>query len=154
MKNLWMYEASTDMVDVAALKNGNLKISLRNDKEARIEWLQLYADTYYDHKYGSDDAWMMLMEDIGSNSEYEVLNPESGDYAAIGALTSAPIIAWVVDRDDDGTLTLVEHVWWFPNYQVQDWVQELFETGFVIFSSAQEYDITPELETQWKTKAP
>jgi hypothetical protein len=60
------------------------------------------------------------------------------DPADIGALTSSPIIcddAWTTH--DDGTFELYPEaqVWWFPNYQVEDPVAILRETGEVVFTA-------------------
>src|SRR6266705_1194647 len=127
MTAIEMYQASTDLVDLEMLNTGDLKITLSNDKDARIAWLELYATTYYIHAYAQDDVWSILMEDLGANSEYEILNSDTDDYLNIGALTSAPIIAFAVERDEnDNHIIDVKNVWWYPNYAIQDFVRELF----------------------------
>jgi hypothetical protein len=58
------------------------------------------------------------------------------DYAAIGALTDAPIIAMGVNRDRAGELQTASRLWWFPNYQIDSELEQLLQTGLVKFDSA------------------
>lgn len=58
------------------------------------------------------------------------------DLADIGALTSAPVLALGVERDDDYKVTNVTDTWWFPNYQVEDELETLLTKGVVVFTRA------------------
>jgi hypothetical protein len=56
----------------------------------------------------------------------------------VGALTSAPILSDSAQRDDDGKLTAIGNVWWFPEYAVTSELEELMEKGFVEFTLGEE----------------
>lgn len=71
-----------------------------------------------------------VVEAITGNG-LEWLQPEE-----IGALTSAPIIADDVQHDDDGKVIDVGRVWWFPNYQIEDFTETLIRDGMVTFDLA------------------
>ena len=79
------------------------------------------------------DLFYELMEEHMANDLYEILFPEE-----IGALTSAPIIGYDVLRDDSGDLIEVQEVYWFPDYQVIDPIEELLEKGEVFFEKGEE----------------
>jgi hypothetical protein len=76
-----------------------------------------------------------LLEDAEGIAE--LLNPRSDDYLRIGALTSSPIIASGVMRDDRGEIEKVDKVFWYPGYQVQSELEELLRDGSVTFERAE-----------------
>lgn len=55
----------------------------------------------------------------------------------VGALTDSTIFAREFDRDDEGKLTSVGDVFWFPNYMVENPVQTMLDKGFVIFAKGE-----------------
>lgn len=61
----------------------------------------------------------------------EILQPVD-----IGALTSSEIIAHKVVRDNNSDVEYAANVWWFPNYQIEDPMETLRETGEVVFTKA------------------
>lgn len=77
-----------------------------------------------------------LMEYYVCNGGPEPISTESNDRVFLGALTAAPIIAYDVDRNDQGDLVSVGRVFWFPNYMVEGELDTLFETGEVVFQEA------------------
>jgi hypothetical protein len=52
----------------------------------------------------------------------------------IGALTSAPIIG-ETERDDNGVLVRTCKVWWYPDYAVRSFVDDLIEWGYTVLSA-------------------
>ncbi len=133
-------------VILTQLSDGNLEIkidgSIRDQKTGKwkfsiAEWNKVKVDIADIHKNtrgGYNDLWDIL-EWYFCNDEYEAF-PET-DYIKIGALTSAPIIAYQVDRDDNGDLQNVQKVWWYPWYETKDPVEELIKHGKVIFENGE-----------------
>lgn len=54
----------------------------------------------------------------------------------IGALTAAPIVGYDVDMDDQGTITSAPNVWWYPQYETKDPIEELKSKGSIILQWA------------------
>ncbi len=50
-----------------------------------------------------------------------------------GDLTEAPMIAEDATLEDDDSWTFYGDIWWFPNYQIEDPVETLRQTGRVVF---------------------
>lgn len=95
-------------------------------------------DKFYQWKHGTNIILWELLEGDICNSDWELLNPNSEDYAALGALTDAPIMAEWVERDDDGNLKDIGRVFWFPNYMVECELETMMEKGEVIFELAED----------------
>lgn len=51
----------------------------------------------------------------------------------MAALTDAPILSDEIDRDDAGTIIEVGRVFWFPDYQVLEEIEELRNRGVLLF---------------------
>lgn len=105
------------------LNNGNLMISLtpegRAAVEAAAEQGQNTDSTHFIHDLFE---WQVC-------NGWEWIAPEE-----IGALTDAPILSDSADRDEQGRLTKIGKVYWFPNYQIESAVQTLYDTGTVTFA--------------------
>lgn len=82
----------------------------------------------------SASALESLLEDILSNSAWEILRPEE-----VGALTDAPILGEEVERDEDGKLLRCKAVYWFPDYMVRDEIRAILQ-GSVTFERAEEWE--------------
>ena len=100
------------------LENGDLEITLEpdDDREEVAAWR------------GND--WPELF-DSGLHlfgNGWDAVAPEW-----IGALTDAPIVTDGMTIKDDDTREVYGKVWWFPNYQVEDPIETLVETGRVVF---------------------
>ena len=108
--------------------NGNLVISLGNeaDREAAQESLDRASNR--DTDFLND-----LLEDWTANGHLYAVRPEW-----IGALTEAPIITDDLTIEDDGTPVVNGDVWWFPDYQVKSFAEELLEKGSITFAAAPE----------------
>jgi len=51
----------------------------------------------------------------------------------IGALTAAPILSDEIVRDDEGRLTEAGRVYWYPDYQVRDEIEEIHQKLALLF---------------------
>lgn len=113
------------------LDNGDLEIQLTPEGkvilEENLETGEGAEFTMWNTDW--DSIFSELFEDIFGNSDWDILRPED-----IGVLTNAPIIGYGVDTDDDGSLTDVLDVFWFPNYQVEDPLEILYNEGKVVFT--------------------
>jgi hypothetical protein len=78
----------------------------------------------------TDSTLYDMLEDHLSNG-WEWIRPEE-----IGALTSAPILSDESSRDEQGLLTEVGAIYWFPNYQVLSPTEQLLKHGQVEFDKA------------------
>lgn len=86
----------------------------------------------YNWDKGTDGILYDLLEDWLCNG-WEMVPPED-----IGALTSAPILSDEVERDDNGEITKVGAVYWFPDYAVTCELDVLADNGEVFFPAAKE----------------
>lgn len=104
------------------LPNGDLKILADPDMQACIK----------DRESGND-IFDYLEGMLGNG--FDVIHPEE-----IAALTDAPIIGYDVERSDQGELlpSAGMKVWWYPEYQVRDPLDDLVEKGELVFTRAKE----------------
>jgi len=61
-----------------------------------------------------------------ANGHLHMVNPED-----VGALTDSPLMTNDRTIDDDGTLSFVDKVWWYPNYMVANPAEKLLKHGSV-----------------------
>ena len=137
-------EKVTSAVDVSGhyvnfhiLDNGDMEIQLTPEGKEELEEFvdavrskDLYdvGDTGIVWKKYYISILADLFEDIFANRDYDWVYPED-----IGALTDFPMFGYAVERDDQGNLTDVLDVWWFPNYQVDDPLEQLLNDGKTVF---------------------
>ena len=102
-------------------------VLLTADNESRAELADAYRAGGYYH------AESYVAEQL--HEKWEFVRPEE-----VGALTDPPIIAECdgIERDDDGELTAVGKVAWFPNYMVADPWEALRNRGRVVLALAPE----------------
>ena len=104
--------------------SGNLEVNASPEYQAELK-----AIAGRDHGNLSSDAIMHeVFEPLIANGGFDWIAPEE-----VGALTDAPIIG-LVSRDDQGNITGVEELYWFPNYQVKSPIETLANTGTVTFT--------------------
>lgn len=87
-----------------------------------------------------------FFENLFANSSWREVDPED-----IGALTSAPILGDDVNMNDQGDITSVGNVYWYPDYQVKSFFDDLIEDGTTFFTLAPE-DETEELDKESSKK--
>ena len=109
-------------VDLAKTDDGDLAIVLTRDGREEFERIEEMRS-----EHGVNTALETLLEDHLGNG-WELVPPED-----IGALTSAPILSDEIERDDDGEITEVGRVYWYPDYQVRDEIEVLRERLVVVF---------------------
>lgn len=107
--------------------NGNLLISAEaQDKEMLTEMKERNGD--------NDLAFLTdLLEETGWEPNGQLLAVQPED---LGALTEAPILTNDRTIEDDGTVTVPGKVWWFPDYMVINFADELIDQGFTEFTAA------------------
>lgn len=131
------YEAGSNLVDLHVDLDDNLVISIADRKGAREEIRDISENKQDYVRIGITwkwvpakrvNVWADVLEHVFCNSEYEWVRPsETGD------LTSSPLIGFGADRDDEGELKKLERHWWYRNYQISDWVEDLLRDGSVTF---------------------
>ena len=122
-------------MDIQILPNGNLQLKA---DASDVEELMDYKDERNETTLMSD-----LLEPYSTNSSFSFF--DAGDANPFVGLTSAPCIAESLsDPDDDGKMEEEGRLWWFPDYAVRSIVDELIETGEVVFQAAPGYEATPE----------
>ena len=99
---------SGKLVEFYKLDDGRLQIMLT--REGRDE---LNSDEFTYPDFDEMIEWQLC-------NGWEFIWPEE-----IGALTDAPILSDAAERDDKGVLTSVGRVYWYPQYQVHNPVEEL-----------------------------
>jgi len=109
-------------VDLAKTDDGDLAIVLTREGREESERIEEMRS-----EHGVHAALETLLEDHLGNG-WELVPPED-----IGALTSAPILSDEIERDDDGEITEVGRVYWYPDYQVRDEIEALRERLVVVF---------------------
>lgn len=116
------------MLDFKILDSGNLEITCEDaDKEDLQDTLD--RCTHRDHGFLAD-----LLEDTGwsGNGRLYQVQPEW-----IAALTDAPILTdWLVHTDEDDMPEVDGTVWWYPDYAVKSFAEELISTGRTVFVRA------------------
>jgi hypothetical protein len=133
MKNIKTFEGfwnthddwiSYNFLDLDILERGHLKIMLNDNGKEEVKHMDLTPDNFYD-----------LFEDIQANSEMMYFD----DMSDVGlGMSSSPCITdgyWYSD-DNLGYLEPVDdtaRIFWYPNYSIKDFTEELVENGYVVF---------------------
>jgi len=109
-------------VDLEKPGDGNLHIRLTRNGRRHFQTIREEQD-----HFGTQAALFTLLEDhLGSG--WEMVPPED-----LGALTSSPILSDEIVRDDEGRVTEAGRVYWYPDYQVRDEIEELRSRLELIF---------------------
>ena len=112
-------------VDLEKAGDGNLHIHLNPNGRRNFAEIREQRDAY-----GIHAALCALLEDHLC-SGWEMVPPED-----IGALTAAPILSDEIVRDDEGRLTEAGLVYWYPDYQVRDEIEEIRAHLMLVFQGA------------------
>lgn len=110
------------------LSSGDLEITLW-DADDHDELAEMVEDGK------SDQAWHEGFEHYSCNGSYTPFDAGEGN-PCVG-LTSAPCIAESLDVDDDGSKEIVGAFWYFGQYMLVDYVEEILREGRVVFTLAQ-----------------
>jgi len=111
-------------IELSEDSSGNLVITVTDEGREEIK------DAYDSGKKSPDDVLYDIFEGAIGNG-FTWIAPET-----IGALTDAPIIGLDVSIDDDGypQLDRDSKVWWYPEYQISDPMEDLAELGTISFT--------------------
>ncbi|MBC8737021.1 hypothetical protein F6X40_09390 [Paraburkholderia sp. UCT31] len=107
------------------LENKNLRLILEpEDKEEVADLLE--KCTHRDHGFLAD------LLDYAGWSQNSVLYPTCAEQ--VGGLTEAPMITDELEMDDDGTVVSIGRLWYFGDYAVISFAEELLEKGETTFT--------------------
>ena len=109
-------------VDLRKTDEGDLEIALTRNGQEEFEAIEAMRSAC-----GINAAREILLEDHLGNG-WEMVAPEE-----IGALTSSPILSDEVERDEEGEITDVGRVYWYPQYQVCDEIEVIRAKLVVVF---------------------
>jgi hypothetical protein len=115
-------------MNIEILENGNLKLSLESDDD--IEKLKSDYGKYYNWAIAD------FLEPYSCNGGYVFF--EAGDGNPFVGLTDAPCIAEQLDYLDDGTIEIIGNFWYYDDYMIKSFIEELLEDGKVIFTLAKD----------------
>lgn len=110
--------------------NGDLKITLT--EEGREFLKENRNEDNSDWNKGTDFIYFDLTEGILCE-EWEHIRPEE-----CGAMTDGIIISDEAERDDQGNLTKLGRVYWYPNYQIRAEIDDLWEDGECILEGVED----------------
>lgn len=108
-------------MNISIIENGNLKLELEYED----------IDGFNNDMLGDDVKMSDAIESYSCNGSYEYF--DAGDGNPNVGLTSAPCIAEQLIYLDDGTKEIIGKVWYYDNYMIKSFIDELVEHGFVIF---------------------
>lgn len=114
------------MITLNETMGGNLLITLDDGEEARQDLIEIIE------RAGDTDT---ILTDLLDASGYLGNNW----CETTGALTEAPILAYGLIYDEDEEIDEpidYEKVWWYPDYQISSFAEELLTKGKVVFKKA------------------
>lgn len=114
-------------VTFTILPNGDLEVSIP-DAEERAEFAERVE------KLGDLHALTEATEDYWTNSSFWPFDAGAGN--PFVGLTDAPCIAEDYAVNDDGQCEVIGRFWWFPDYMVRSFADELIQTGKTVFTLA------------------
>jgi hypothetical protein len=109
-------------VDLCKTQAGNLEIHLNRSGRRHFADIREQRDSF-----GINTALYALLEDHLCNG-WELVPPED-----IGALTAAPILSDDISRNEEGRVTEVGRVFWYPDYAVRDEIEEIRKNLVLLF---------------------
>lgn len=115
-------------------QNGNLTFKVSGDDD-----LQVLKDIKT-RVEGDDVAFLAeMLEAFGfsGNGVFVTILPFQ-----VGALTDSPMLSNGTDQLEDGQTVVYGDVWWFPNYQVEDFSDTLIAKGQVTFTKGEREKVT------------
>jgi hypothetical protein len=102
--------------------NGNVRIVLLQEAKDDVQEIAS-QEVDADSKLSETIEWQLC-------NGWSLVRPEE-----IGALTDAPILSEEIEHDDQGNVLKVGMVYWYPQYEVLDPVEQLLENGYIEFVS-------------------
>lgn len=100
-------------------------LTLQIDEEGREELREIVSRArHLDH-----DVLAEMLDRFQANGMLYPINPE---FVFVG-LTSAPVITDDIEYDEAGETNVTGNVWWYPDYQIRSFVDDLLQFGSVTF---------------------
>ncbi len=116
-------------------------MTIRDPGARTKDYVLILTDNECEFRLPHNEVWMNLLGDdpAWGIDEYSIdlLDPNSNDYAQVGALTSSPLLAVGLRRDEVGNIKYLTELYYFPNYQVESELETLLRTGEVKFMRAE-----------------
>ena len=117
------------LVNLVKLPNGDLRIELRTDIDAKAEVQEIIEEVKNDkHDRGYDAALHEVLE-------YDTCNGWTFDTLdRLGALSEAPFLSEECGLGDNGQYENVGKIYYYNNYMLYDPLEEILNEGYVIFT--------------------
>lgn len=117
--------------EIIELENGDLEIRPYEDykDEDSMEYLK---DKQM--RMGDISALLDATEDYWTNGSYHAF--DAGDANPFVGLTSAPCIAESLHFDDDANAEIEGRFWYYGDYMITSFIEEIIENGKVVFTLA------------------
>ena len=108
------------MLEFTELENGKLRITCKKGYKRELR--------QYHKQHGEINTFLEYTEHYWANG-WGVFP----DADVLYQMTNAPVISKDATSEDDGSNTLNGPAWWYPNYMITDFIQEILDHGFVDF---------------------
>jgi hypothetical protein len=108
-------------VEFQVQKNNTLRIVWVGDKDDEDEVAEML------NKYGACKTFRDMTEAYWTNGWFV------GTADELSQMSESPVVAQDCTHEDDGSITLFGKVWYYNNYMITDWVQEILDNGQVDF---------------------
>lgn len=121
------------MFNLTKLEDGKLRITLDFFTELEMEEL---IKELQELKTEKDDISILLdwTESYRANGGYHPF--DAGEGNPYVGLTEAPMIAESMDYDDDGNAMIEGDFWYFNDYMIRSFIDDIIENGYVDFTKA------------------
>ena len=113
-------------LDIHVMRDGRLQIIANHPARCMLN-----ED---DNNGEYSNAMFSLFEEYATNGRYALF--DAGDGNPFVGLTSAPCIAESMSVDDDGVIDVAGRLWYYQNYMLRNYVDDLVEQGFAVFDLA------------------
>ena len=119
------------MFDLRVSESGNLEVTLdfadENEKQSLIEEIGEMQEKKTDL-----DILIEGTERYWTNGSYQPFDAGAGN--PFVGLTDAPMVANSMSFDDDGNAEIEGDFWYYGNYQITSFIEELIREGRVVFT--------------------
>lgn len=132
-----------EYVELFETKDKNLEVRLTDEGKQYLSEVAKFGMEKRSNMFGTlpdvqtvefsesyQTIWSELFEDIHCNSTIQIFPENQSSYFG---LTTAPIIAFDVEMDDEGEIVESGNFYWFPNYQIESELETLLSEGTVLF---------------------
>lgn len=118
-------------LEIIEIENGNLEIRPYEDYKDADSMKYLKEKQM---RMGDISALLDATEDYFCNGSYHAF--DAGDGNPFVGLTEAPCIAESMNFDDEGNAEIEGRFWYYGDYMITSFIDEIIEKGKVIFTQA------------------